>query len=172
MPPRETAARAILDEIGLWTVLAPYNPTLTGTIPLDVDLPDSDLDVICHAADLDAFANLVAQHYETFPEFTAWQRDEARVANFRTISHYPPEFPAGARIEIYAEARPVETQYAWRHMRIERQLLKTANDPAAARAAIRALKRSGLSTEAAFCKYFAIESYGDPYAALLKLERP
>lgn len=170
MPPREQAARRILDDIGLWTLLSPFDATLTGTIPLDVDLPDSDLDIICCAADLDAFATLVEQHYGHYPEFAAWQRDGATVANFRTIANYPPEFPAGARIEIYAEDRPVREQFAWRHMMIERRLLEQADEPAAARSAIRELKRSGLSTEAAFCKQFVIETYGDPYTALLKLE--
>jgi hypothetical protein len=47
-------AQQTLGSLGFPDGLAPYNPVLAGTIPLGVDIPGSDLDIICHADDLDA----------------------------------------------------------------------------------------------------------------------
>ena len=35
--------------------LLAFNPILTGTIPIDIDIPNSDLDIICECKNHDAF---------------------------------------------------------------------------------------------------------------------
>ena len=42
--PRQQAAWAALDELGVMHHLAAYDPVLIGTIPIDIDVTDSDLD--------------------------------------------------------------------------------------------------------------------------------
>jgi hypothetical protein len=42
--------------MALFDILLAYDPVLAGTIPLDVDVPGSDLDIICCCADTDVFA--------------------------------------------------------------------------------------------------------------------
>jgi hypothetical protein len=41
---RQQAAYALLDALGVFRHLRPYSPLLVGTIPLNIDTPQSDLD--------------------------------------------------------------------------------------------------------------------------------
>jgi Domain of unknown function (DUF4269) len=42
--------------VGVMSALAEFDPHLAGTLPLGVNLPTSDLDILCHAIDPDVFA--------------------------------------------------------------------------------------------------------------------
>ncbi len=141
-------------------VLEAHRPTLAGTIPIGVDLPDSDLDVICEAHDLERFARLLASAYGTRPGFLVRRRLigglPAVVARFR--AH-------GFHIEIFAQPRPAWRQNAVRHMQVERRLLRLGGRSAAQ--AVRRFKEQGLKTEPAFARVFGLE--GDPYRRLAEL---
>ncbi len=157
---RQRAAHDLLARLGIFDSLAPHRPTLVGTIPIDVDLPESDLDIICEAASPDAFAEIVRAAYGDRPDFqqrfAEHQGMRSAVARF-TFEETP--------IEVFAQDRPISLQNAFRHMVVEARLLALAGPEA--NEAIRALKRSGLKTEPAFARYFAIP--GDAYAALSRL---
>ncbi len=53
---RQQAAFITVIELDLFSVLADYDPLLTGTLPLGLDLPDTDLDVICQVEDFRSLA--------------------------------------------------------------------------------------------------------------------
>ena len=53
--PRQREAYETLLRLGVFISLSSYTPVLTGTIPIDVDIETSDLDIVCEAHDLDAF---------------------------------------------------------------------------------------------------------------------
>lgn len=149
-----------LRALGVLRHLSPFTPRLVGTIPLDIDVEGSDLDIICEAHDLDAFARLVTSRYAGRPGFRLRRKvindSPTVVANFNF---------AGFPVEIFGQPRPVTAQNAYRHMLVEARLLAIGGQ--AARRAIRQLKQSGLKTEPAFARHFRIE--GDPYQALLAL---
>ena len=56
---RQQRAYRALQSLGIFRILRDYTPILTGTIPLNIDIRGSDLDVICAAHDLEAFTRAV-----------------------------------------------------------------------------------------------------------------
>lgn len=63
---RQKDAYASLREARVLDLLSNYDATLVGTIPLDIDLPGSDLDIVCMASDLGVFAQTIKKHFGTF----------------------------------------------------------------------------------------------------------
>ncbi|MQP67981.1 DUF4269 domain-containing protein [Niveispirillum sp. SYP-B3756] len=154
-------ARAVLVRHDLLGRLAPLDAALAGTVPLDIQGPGSDLDILVTApAEPAALIPRLDAMFGTLPDY------RRRLADFidgpALVAGFTLE---GGPVEIFAQALPVERQMAWRHMRVEARLL--ALFPAA-KAAIRSLKAAGLKTEPAFAALFNLP--GDPYQALLGLE--
>jgi len=150
-----------LAQSGVLTRLATFDPHVAGTPPLGVDLPDSDIDILCHAPDPHAFAATVWEACRDQPGFAMWQwqgSDRPVVARFRC---------AGWLFELFGQARPVAEQLGWRHFAIERRLLALGGEPL--RAAVMARRHAGAKTEPAFAQVLGLT--GDPYATLLTLEQ-
>lgn len=158
--PRQRRAWETLQSLQVLERLAAYRPILVGTVPIDVDIGGSDLDVICEAGDLDGFEADVRRQFGAQRAFNVKRNTHygvpAVIARFETDA-----FP----IEIFGQPLPVTEQAAFRHMVVEARLLEIGGD--AARSAIRAMKRHGVKTEPAFAAHFGIE--GDAYLALLDL---
>ncbi|WP_442601305.1 DUF4269 domain-containing protein [Paenibacillus sp. KN14-4R] len=158
--PRQQQIYPILTKLRLDQVLETYDPHLVGTIPLDIDIPTSDIDVLCDAQDLQHFRKIVEEHYATYADFNIVEQSVNQiptlVANF-TCDDVP--------IEIFAQACPVKEQNGYLHKVIEERLLTLAGDKA--REEIRQLKVSGMKTEPAFAHYFHLS--GDPYTRLREL---
>ena len=156
--PRQRAVYAILTEAAVFEALDGFSPCLVGTIPLDIDIPQSDADIVCSAPSLEEFALIVRERFGGCEGFSlrhgAHQGVESVVAGFmlrnanaKAASHLP--------VEIFAQILPVERQRAYRHLAVEARLLGLAGEEA--RLAIRRLKGSGMKTEPAFVAYFGIE---------------
>ncbi len=149
-----------LAQSGVLARLAPFDPHVAGTPPLGLDLPDSDIDILCHAPDPQAFAAAVWAACRDLPGFAMWQwqgRDRPVVAQFQF---------AGWLFELFGQGRPVAEQLGWRHFQIERRLLALGGEPL--RTAVMACRHAGAKTEPAFAQVLGLA--GDPYAALLTLE--
>src|SRR5436309_815387 len=58
-----------LAQSGVLTRLAAFDPHVAGTPPLGLDLPDSDIDILCHAPDPQAFAVALWESYRDRPGF-------------------------------------------------------------------------------------------------------
>jgi hypothetical protein len=143
-------------------VLRDYYPVLAGTIPLGIDVDGSDLDVICQADDLEAFAGCVRAAYGSCEGFRLRRKS---INGLPTViaSFHAYGFP----VEIFAQPLPVTEQNAYRHMQVEARLLAIGGDEA--RRAIHRLKAQGMKTEPAFAQYFGLR--GDPYRVLLELAK-
>jgi hypothetical protein len=140
-------------------VLAPFDPRVAGTPPLGLDLPSSDIDVLCFAPDARTFIDIVWHAFSDASAFIAKQWvDPPRpvVVSFEA---------AGWQIQLYGEATPVERQRGWRHFTIERRLLAFGGHDF--RAAVFAVRQRGMKTEPAFAAVLGLR--GDPYVALLDL---
>lgn len=161
--PRQRAAYAALQEIALFDHLAPFQPILVGTIPLGIDLPASDLDVVCAVADFPAFRALLVAHFGALPGFALSERERGGLPTLVCRFAAGP-FP----VELFAQDRPTTSMNGYQHMLVEAHLLALAGPEAAA--AIRSLKAAGLKTEPAFAHYFGLA--GEPYQALLDLYPP
>src|SRR5262245_13391819 len=157
---RQQDAYRVLQILNLFRTLQDYAPILVGTIPLDIDIEQSDLDIICEAHDLVCFRHDVTK---AFAQQAHFRVHETRKDNLPAVvaSFTAAEFS----IEIFGQPRPVTDQNGYRHMAVEARLLAFGGEEARTR--IRELKRAGLKTEPAFARYFRLA--GDPYQVLLYL---
>lgn len=148
----------LLHQEGVWEKLHDYSPVMAGTIPLGIDVPGSDIDIICRTPDLPYFAEYLTRTFRFYPYFSV-RTDNGHVVCRFEISGY--------EVEIYGENKPVTEQNAVRHMVVEGRLLDLAGD--VFRQQILSLKRKGIKTEPAFARLLHLE--GDPFEELLKLEK-
>jgi len=146
---------------GVLAILSRYKPVLAGTIPLDIDIEGSDLDVICEVYQHGEFREVLESAFGRFLDFSLV--DEQVQGLPTTICRFTFD---GFPVEIFGQALPVERQNAYLHMVVEYELLCLHQ---AAREAIRALKRLGYKTEPAFAKHFGL--LGDPYRVLLEMAK-
>jgi len=160
---RQQRAYAVVEELALWPTLHAFDPVLAGTIPLGIDLPTSDVDVICEVPlpNQASFAQVLQDQYGHLAGFklrhTVSQGRAAIVGGFCY---------AGVAIEVFGQALPTGQQYAVRHLVIEAAILQVGGE--AWRVAVQRLKQQGLKTEPAFAQLLHLP--GDPYEALLTLE--
>ncbi len=159
---RQRAAHKALADLRLFETLAAFQPMLSGTIPLAIDVAGSDLDVLCEVHDFDGFAEALHTAYGHQPDFKLSNFKEDRDGPYRTASFSH----GGFTIEVFGQALPVMQQGAYRHMVIQARLLDLGGD--GLRKQIIALRREGLKTEPAFARRLGVK--GDPYVALLALE--
>lgn len=159
---RQRAAWEAISQIRLLDELKIYDPVLAGTLPLDIDIESSDLDIICTSADLDRFDRDVQRAYGTLDGYKASREQISGVPTSLITFH-----SGGFWFELFAQPVPVEKQNAFRHMDIEARLLSIGGTEAVQE--IRRLKREGMKTEPAFALYFHIPG-DDPYQALLQWE--
>ena len=141
-------------------ILAAYDPHIVGTLPLEIAIPGSDIDIACHAPDPLAFASAVWTAFASCERFSIHQwvgGGRPVVASFRILDW---------DIEIFGAHLPVREQPAWRHFDIERRLLDLIG-PSLQSAVIR-LRMAGLKTEPAFAAAMGLK--GDAYVKLLELE--
>ena len=159
---RQRAAYRALQGLQVFSILRIYTPILVGTIPIDIDVQTSDLDIACEALDLGAFERQVS---------AAFGQQEGFRVKRKLIKGVPSVVAnllhGGFQVEIFGQPQSVTEQHAYRHMVVEARLLAIGGDEA--RREIRRLKRAGLKTEPAFARYFQLA--GDPFEVLLELSR-
>jgi hypothetical protein len=156
----QQAAYYALEGLRVLALLGAFDPVLVGTIPLDIDIPGSDLDIVCYAADADTFAQHVQDTFGHFPTFVLQRKIIDRLPT--VIAWFTSQ---GFPIEIFGQPHPVTAQHAFRHLVVEARLLRHGG--VGVRQQIRHLKVQGLKTEPAFAVVFALS--GDPYHTLLQL---
>jgi len=150
-----------LIESSIFELLKEYNPILTGTIPIGIDLPDSDLDIICECYDYEKFSKNLKSYFGKNEDFKLWTNIfygiKANIVSFKLDKF---------RVEIFGQNIPTYQQQAYKHMIVENKiLLENGLD---FKNKVIQLKISGLKTEPAFAKLLGLN--GDPYIELLKLE--
>ncbi|WP_089153306.1 DUF4269 domain-containing protein [Paenibacillus rubinfantis] len=155
---RQRQAYEAMEELQVMSRLDAYHPVLDGTIPLGIDVPGSDLDIICEVYDANRFEQELKLHFGACEEYTCSSKTVGGL--LRTVANFTYR---GLAFEMFGQPKPVTAQNAYRHMVIEHRMLEIGG--AAAREAIRRLKVDGLKTEPAFGRFFRLE--GDPYETLL-----
>ena len=156
----QQAAYQALEALRVFPLLSPFDPILAGTIPLDIDIPGSDLDVVCYAADVDVFAQYLSNTFGHCAGFGLYRKILNGLPT--VIARLTSE---GFPVEIFGQPLPVMAQSAVRHMIVEERLLRHGGTEV--RRKVRQLKEQGLKTEPAFATVFALA--GDPYQTLLAL---
>lgn len=159
---RQKNTYSVLNKLKIFKILREYNPTLVGTIPIEIDISESDLDIICEVYDLEKFEELVIKSFNKYDNF----RIERQTVKGLLISLSYFGY-SNFLIEIFGQPKPVIEQNGYRHMIVEKKLLEISGESAGKQ--IIKLKKLGLKTEPAFAKYFNLN--GDPFDELLKLSR-
>lgn len=156
----QQSAYTAMTELGILEILKAYDPILVGTIPIALDVPRSDLDIICQVYDFDEFCQLIHAHFGRCNEYRLRKKSGQNgliiVVNFKFM---------GFEFEIYATSAQTESLNSYRHMIIESRILDLLGDTF--RKQVITLKLKGMKTEPAFAKLLYLE--GDPYDSLLSL---
>jgi len=158
---KQQMAYKTIHELNLLSMLSDYNPTLCGTVPIELDLHNSDLDVIMEIHNFDQVAKMLDHHYQSLE---GYERKMKRIRG-RDVLKVNFSFK-GFAFELFGQDLPIQKQNAYLHMVIEYNLLQKYDG---LREIILELKREGFNTEAAFAHVFNLE--GDPFDALLEYGR-
>lgn len=158
---KQQLAYSDLKSLNIFENLKDYSPLLAGTIPLEIDLANSDLDIICECKNHLKFSNLLISLFQDKDDFfidsKIYEGLKTTICQFKT-THF--------LIEIFAQNIPSENQNAFRHLLIEHQILLQKGEDF--KAEIKSLKANGYKTEPAFAKLLGLS--GNPYEALLKFK--
>lgn len=158
---RQQQAYSVLTHNHILQKLKQFDPILVGTIPINIDIESSDLDIICYFTDKQEFQKSITENFSNERSFTIREQPcldtLAIVANF-----YLDDF----EIEIFGQNIPTKQQFAYRHLVVEHNLLNKHGEKF--RQQIIELKQQGQKTEPAFALVLGLT--GDPYVELLKFE--
>lgn len=155
---KQVQAFEVLTQHKILSNLAEFDPILVGTIPIDIAIENSDLDIICYWKNKTDFIEKIIFFFEKKAGFTIREifindRDSV-VANFK-IENF--------EIEVFGQNIPTKDQNGYRHMLIENEILQSKGNDF--RLEIIKLKQNGYKTEPAFAHLLGLK--GDPYATLL-----
>lgn len=136
--------------------LKAYTPLLCGTIPINLAITGSDLDIICQWLNKETYVTHITSLFSGYDDFSIRQNTaiDAVIASF-TCDGFP--------VEIFGQSISTQEQNAYQHMVIEHKILQQKGE--AFRNEIIVLKQQGYKTEPAFAKLLGLEA--DPYTALL-----
>jgi len=141
---RQQKVHQLLIAHAIFEKLDKYKPILVGTIPINIDIENSDLDIICYVQNNEQFKDDLVHHFQQEKEFVISNniKFSALKANF---------FVDDFEIEIFGQNTPTEKQNAYRHMLIEHQILLEKGEDF--RLQIVELKNLGYKTEPALQSY-------------------
>ena len=155
---KQQQAFEILTQNKVLSKIAEFDPILVGTIPINIDIEKSDLDIICHWKNKTDFTEKLNSVFSKENEFTIREAiindKESIIANFK-INDF--------EIEIFGQNTPTKNQNGYKHMIIEHEILQSKGENF--RLEIIKLKQNGYKTEPAFA--FLLGLKGDPYVELL-----
>jgi len=140
-----------------------YSPILAGTVPIEIDIEGSDLDIIFEVdfrfeedflEDL-MFSKFIPNDRDVKVEYPIINGEKCIIINF-----IMEDFP----IEIFGQNKPTRKQNAYLHMIAEHKILQEKGEDFKQK--IIELKKKGIKTEPAFGILLGLEN---PYEDLLKI---
>lgn len=155
---RQRALFAALGTSQVLTTLEPYRPALVSTIALGIDLPNSDVDVVCSAASPVEFLEFAHRQWYAMSAYRSLLLTTGEAIVQLSVS--------GFLFELYCSAIPTPEQSGVRHFQQVARVLSIGGEPV--REAIMQHRWQGLKTEEAVARVLKLE--GDHYQAVLGLE--
>jgi len=153
---RQQQVYAVLTAHQVLSKLQPYQPIVVGTIPIAIDIAESDIDIVLQATDLLALREVLTAYFGLYTAFEIqFIKEDVLLCNFE-IDQIP--------VELFATPNASDQQNGYLHMLKEYEILQAKGEDFAEQ--VRKLKRQGIKTEPAFCQLLQLE--GDPYEAILK----
>lgn len=155
---KQILAYDILTKNKVLSNIAEFEPVLVGTIPINIDIENSDLDIICYWTNKTNFKTKIQSFFGKEKGFriraTQIDNQETVIANF---------IIDGFEIEIFGQNIPTKNQNGYKHMIIEYEILASKGENF--RLEIIKLKQKGFKTEPAFGLLLGLKN--DPYLELL-----
>lgn len=155
---KQILAYDILTRYNVLSNMAEFEPVLVGTIPINIDIENSDLDIICYWKNKTYFKTKIQSFFGKEKGFrireTQIDNQETVIANF-IIDAF--------EIEIFGQNIPTKNQNGYKHMIIENEILVSKGENF--RLEIIKLKQKGFKTEPAFGLLLGLKN--DPYLDLL-----
>lgn len=156
--PKQIKAYEVLTKNNVVSKIAEFSPILVGTIPINIDIETSDLDIACYWKDKNDFTEKLKNHFGNALQFSLREIEidptPTVIANFMMD---------GFEVEIFGQSNPVKQQNAYRHMIIEHQILQEKGEEF--RQQVIRLKQKGYKTEPAFGLLLGLKE--NPYLELL-----
>ena len=153
----ETELHNWLLQTSILSKLAPWQPMISGSIPIGVHLEKSDLDILLFS-ESPGLAKIVITDVLKEIGSISWIESEGSAGEFWG------RLTTGPRIvELFISDQPVLDQRSHRHLLTE--YLYLVKHGQALRDQVKAMKMSGASTEEAFARALGVS--GDPYQKLI-----
>ncbi|WP_347217938.1 DUF4269 domain-containing protein [Chryseobacterium sp.] len=158
---RQRRAYELLVKHRVFEKLKDYSPILAGTIPIEIDIEGSDLDLIFEVDlkfEKDFLDDLMVSRcipHDVKVEYPIVNGEKCITLNFM-LEGFP--------IEIFGQNKPTTLQNAYLHMIAEHKILQERGE--GFKHKIIELKKQGIKTEPAFGILLSLEN---PYEDLLKL---
>ncbi len=138
-----------------------FSPLISGTLPLSISTPNSDLDILFQVKDLDIFESHLSSYFsnqEGFQKYrTTYQGYKSSVTNFTFDD---------LKVELFAQDKSVFLQNAHQHLLVEGRLLRLLGYEFSIK--VLNLKLQGIKTEMAFGEILGL---GEPYLELIEIGR-
>lgn len=150
-------AYEILTKYRIFEKLSDFSPILAGTVPIEIDVEGSDLDIVCEVKEqfeFSKFLNNIFSDLDLKIETAIINKIESTICNFEL---------EGLPIEIFGQNKPPTHQNAYLHMIAEHKILLEKGEDFKQK--IIELKKQGIKTEPAFGMLLNLEN---PYEDLLK----
>ena len=103
---KQRLAYTILRKHSILDILQDYSPIVVGTIPIEIDIESSDIDIICEVSDFKIFDTLITSNFSSYKNFVSDSNENIYVASFLIDELI---------IDIYAERNPSQNQNAYLH---------------------------------------------------------
>ncbi len=155
---RQQALFAALSASGVLVKLVDYQPALVSTIGLGIDLPNSDVDIVCSAASPREFQLFAHREWYGAHDYRSLLLSSGEVVVQFSV--------AGFLFELYCSSLPTAEQAGVRHFQQVARVLAMGGD--LVRELVMKHRWQGAKTEVAVASALGLE--GDPYEAVLALE--
>lgn len=159
---RQKRAFEVLTKYKVFEKLSNFSPILAGTVPIEIDIDGSDLDIICEVDlrfEKDFLDEIMSSKLIPFENMATAENIILNAEKCIVINFMLEEFP----IEIFGQNKPTTQQNAYLHMIAEYKILKEKGEDFKQK--IIELKKKGIKTEPAFGMLLNLEN---PYEDLLK----
>jgi hypothetical protein len=151
--------RLAIQHTGILEKLASFQPAVAGTAPLGLSIGGSDIDILCCAEQLDAFEQVIWDHFRNEDAFSLrrWVSEDRPVIAVFKAHGWP--------FQIFGSQTPVKEQIGWSLFQAELRLIEIGGDRLKTK--IVRLRNNGLKTIPAIACLLGLE--GDPFQALLAI---
>lgn len=158
---RQRELYRLLESYNILEQLEEFDPIVVGTIPIEIDIESSDVDIVLYAENSDTLITILKDRFSGWDAFQIISTEGEKPV---TVCNFILE---NTSFELYGTTIPTDQQPGYIHMVKECEILR--REGSEFRQEVIELKRQGIKTEPAFCRLLGLTGE-DPYQELLELD--